>query len=69
MAPLLQPRKTPVTTIDYSAKEPIPPVSKLQELKVACPNSVFFDMINKLDPEDTDSASEDEDEICTLLAL
>ena len=62
MAPLLQPRKSHLTVINYSAHDPIPPVRKLQELKMCCPNGVFFDMIDKLDPEDTDSASEDEDQ-------
>ena len=62
MAPLLQPRKSHLTVINYSAHDPTPPVSKLQELKMCCPNGVFFDMIDKLDPEDTNSASEDEDQ-------
>lgn len=69
MAPLLQPRKNAVAATEYSAVGPLPPVNKLKELKLACPTSVFFDMIDKLDPEDTDSASEDEDEISLLTPL
>lgn len=34
----------------------------LKTLKDICPNAAFFSLIPKLDPEETDSASEDEDE-------
>lgn len=41
----------------------------LEKLKLVCPKSVFFDLIPKLDPEETDSASEGEDEFHVMEPL
>lgn len=52
-----------INTASFSSSPPLPDHTELEKLKQACPNAVFFDLVPKLDPEETDSASEDEDEI------
>ena len=48
---------------EFQNASSLPDLSVLQKLKLACPKAVFFDTIPKLDPEETDSASENEDEL------
>ena len=55
-------RKGDVESVKYSADPPMPDPSVLKDLKEICPKAAFFSLIPKLDPEETDSASEDEDE-------
>ena len=55
-------RKVDVQSVGYTAAPPLPDLPVLKSLKDVCPNAAFFSLIPKLDPEDTDSASEDEDE-------
>lgn len=47
----------------------LPSLETLEKLKLVCPKSVFFDLIPKLDPEETDSASEGEDELHVMEPL
>ena len=60
-------RKNIIPSSGYTPKTPLPNTSTLQNLQLACPNDVFFSMIEKLDSEVTDTASEDEDEESSLL--
>ena len=48
---------------EFQKAPPLPYLSVLKKLKLACPKAVFFDTIPKLDPEETDTASENEDEL------
>lgn len=47
--------------VSFSNKTKLPSTSELETLKEAVPNAVFFTTIPKLDPEETDTASETED--------
>eukprot|EP00794_Sanderia_malayensis_P001645 gene1645-1828_t len=55
-----------------TGSDPLPSVDLLHELKEICPNACLFTIIPKLDEEETDSASEDENDdvfprlLCTL---
>ena len=53
-------KRSAIDTSSYVSRAPLPPSADLEELRVACPRSVFFTMIPKVDPEETDTASEDE---------
>ena len=55
-------RKGDVPSVSYTPSPPLPDLSVLKSLKEVCPRGAFFSLIPKLDPEETDSASEDEDE-------
>ena len=55
-------RKGDVPSVSYTPTPPLPELSVLKSLKEVCPRAAFFSLIPKLDPEETDSASEDEDE-------
>ena len=66
---LLQQRKQPVQTVRFDPNSLLPSQETLEKLKLVCPKSVFFDLIPKLDPEETDSASEGEDEFHVMEPL
>ena len=59
---LLRRRRQPVQTIGFHPNTPLPSQETLKLLKVASPKRVIFDLIRKFDPQETDSASEGEDE-------
>ena len=50
-------------SVSYQPSTDLPDINDLKSLQTACPRAAFFTLIPKLDPEDTDSASEDEDEV------
>ena len=50
-------------SVSYQPSTDLPDINELKSLQTACPRAAFFTLIPKLDPEDTDSASEDEDEV------
>lgn len=54
-------RKSSVTSTGSSSKDPLPSEDVLLSLKAACPKAAFFSTIPKLDPDETDSASEVEE--------
>lgn len=62
-------RKLSVTSTAASSNDPLPSDDVLFSLKAACPKAAFFSTIPKLDPDETDSASEVEetDELPQLL--
>ena len=51
-------RCKPVQSVIPTGCDPLPDESVLKSLKEVCPNAVFFTTIPSLDPEETDSASE-----------
>ena len=50
-------------SVSYQPSTDLPDINDLKSLQTACPRAENFTLIPKLDPEDTDSASEDEDEV------
>jgi len=55
-------RKGNVPSVSYTPSPTFPDLSVLKSLNEVCPRAAFSSLIPKLDPEETDSASEDEDE-------
>lgn len=53
----------------FYPQSPLPSQEILEKLKLVCPKSVFFDLVPKLNPEETDSASEGEDEFHVMEPL
>ena len=60
-------RKLPVSSVTSSSRDSLPNVQILQRLRECCPSAVFFTEIPKLNPEETDTA--DEDDTSTILPL
>lgn len=50
-------------SVSYQPSTALPDINELKSLQTACPRAAFFTLIPKLEPEDTDSASEDENEV------
>jgi len=55
-------RKGNVPSVSYTPSPTFPDLSVLKSLNEVCPRAAFSSLIPRLDPEETDSASEDEDE-------
>ena len=55
-------KKEAVKMVQYQRAASLPPVEVLQQLKEVRPSAALFSIIPKLDPDDTDTVSEDEDE-------
>ncbi|KAH3822281.1 uncharacterized protein LOC127881093 [Dreissena polymorpha] len=51
-------RSKPVPSVIPSGRDQLPDISTLQSLQKVCPEAVFFTTIPKLDPEETETASE-----------
>jgi hypothetical protein len=51
-------RNKMVQSVTPSSKDPLPDRETLLSLKAVCPNAVFFTCIPRLDPEETETASE-----------
>lgn len=56
-------RHREVQSVTYQPSAALPNIKVLKGLQTACPRAAFFTLIPKPDPEDTDSASEDENEV------
>ncbi|XP_064609117.1 uncharacterized protein LOC135473205 [Liolophura sinensis] len=60
-------RSKRIMSVIASGKDNLPPVSDLLALNDVFPDAVFFSTIPRLDPEDTDSASERDEGYCDTL--
>uniref|UniRef100_UPI00358FC381 uncharacterized protein n=1 Tax=Myxine glutinosa TaxID=7769 RepID=UPI00358FC381 len=51
------------TVVSSQHRQTLPDFDMLKDLKAVCPNAAFFSLIPKLDAKETDSATEEEDEM------